>query len=754
MAIDDKILEKLATAIDKLVAALSGVDLAGATKGDDDPVKSKEKLIDLQGKELAAQEEKLKLLIEEKKIALEDYNLAIARGELDQEEIEAAKELLVEANLKLDKLQKETDLKKDQKKLNEDVLRLQKMVNKALDDSKAALTSINKEFKFIDKSLFSVVGLTERFLEGARETDKVIANLNKQGLAGVTTSLNDAQASVAEFGMSIADAGTLLVGLGSSNSTFRFETEETRKELLGTAAAFNKLGVDGAAFGELQATLSRNLNMNSKEVANLSDEFASLSLQTGKSVSSLVSDFNSAGDSILQFGSRATQVFMETQKTATRFGVSVNTVLGIFDKFDTVESAAETVGQLNAQFGTNIDQLQMLRAETPEERFNLLRESLEATGRSFSDLSRFEQKAMSQILGRDIGELQRVLGGGVELTEGQKGLKELADATMTIGDRIAAVYEQITTGLAEAGVFSTIAEAMTEAFAEGGPVDNFIKALMPGIISFGKAVSEAISKVISLMPVISAIGGFILEMFIAPIRGALNVFNGVFDIIKGIMTFDLSLIGQGLLKGFKGAFDLILYFFGGPILGKLAGKLIAKIGGMFSGMGSALLAGVKNAAMAVLRFVTYPTRWIISKIPGGDKILASFGAGVKEQATQKGKKISQQALDRAGGGTAVQTANLGAGAVSEAAGAEPALAKGGIIKPGTSAIVGDPLTPGVPRIERVTATSQGAMVQPMPNSGGGGGAQKANIVINIDGKKMGETIVDLIDGQYSAVLGG
>ena len=92
--------------------------------------------------------------------------------------------------------------------------------------------------------------------------------------------------------------------------------------------------------------------------------------------------------------------------------------------------------------------------------------------------------------------------------------------------------------------------------------------------------------------------------------------------------------------------------------------------------------------------------------------------------------------------------------LDKAAGVEPLMAKGGIIKPGTSAIVGDPITPGVPRIERVTATSQGAMVQPMPNSGGGGAAQKANIVINIDGRKMGETIVDLIDSQYSAVLGG
>ena len=80
-------------------------------------------------------------------------------------------------------------------------------------------------------------------------------------------------------------------------------------------------------------------------------------------------------------------------------------------------------------------------------------------------------------------------------------------------------------------------------------------------------------------------------------------------------------------------------------------------------------------------------------------------------------------------------------------------ARGGVIKPGASGIVGDPITPGVPNIERVTVTSQGAMVQPMAASGGGGGAQQATIVFNIDGNEMGKTVVDLLDGQYNTVLG-
>ena len=716
MAIDDQTIRNLITAIENLINSLNsgssapgGGPTTGGPGGGDtvEDIEKRERALAQLTKEL---EQQLTLKGE------------LAKAEEDQQEkIKDLKEAIKNAS-SARKRQLELELADEEKKLetieaqndayNEGRTLLQKV--------KGEVVKLQNDLGGTTKSLFSITGLMSDFLDGAKEVDKVIAKLNKQGLAGVTTSLNDAQASVARFGLGLEAAGELLVGLGGGTSTFRFESAESRKELLRTAAAFKQLGVDGSAFGELQATLARNLNMTSKEVTALADDFSTLSAQTGKSIASLVSDFNSAGDSILQFGSRATDVFIETQKTATRFGVSVNTVLGIFEKFDTIEGAVEAVGQLNAQFGMNLDQLQLLRAETPQERFDILKESIEATGKSFSDLSRLERKAMSQILGTDIGELQRVFGAGIELNAGQQGLQKLAETTKTIGERISAIYQQITTGLAEAGVFDKISKTMTDAFAEGGPVDNFVKQMLPSIISFGQAFASGIGFAITafkvLAPVIKFVGGIIHSLVIMPIKGLFNVVGGIADMFSGNIV-------EGLKRTAKGA--LQVFFSLGPIgriarglftifrgIGRFAGTLSSKIGDIFRRLGEG-----------------------IRRVPFIGRLFGGPGEMVK--AT-----VAVNALEATGTLDKVLPTE------------EKAFAKGGIIKPGTSGIVGDPLTPGVPRIERVTATSQGAMVQPMPNSGGGGAAQKANVVINIDGKKMGQTVVDLIDSEHHSVLGG
>jgi len=821
-----------------------------------------------------------------------------------------------------------------------------KTSEKMLGFLKKALQDTRKEMgQFIDATtdtnlsaqLFSFMGMFSKLkadiYQGVQDFDKAVADLNKEGLGNIVTSLGDAQVEFAQFGLGAKEAAGFLQGLGSSTSTFRFESEDAREEILKTAGAFNKLGVDGAAFGELQATLSRNLRMNSEQVADFGDRLAGLSKTTGKSVASLVSDFNQAGDGILQFGDKAADVFMDTQKIAAKFGISVSDVLDVFDKFDTVEGAADIVGRLNAQFGTQIDMLSLMRAETPEERFNMLRESLEATGRSFSDLSRLEQKAMADIMGKDIGFLDRMMGDGAVLTESQQALKDLAESAMSAGERAKAIFDKITARLQKDGVFEKIQKVITEIFAEGGPFEKFANMMLPIAV---RAVSYMVSGfkaflsiANTVVPIIGFIGGAIVSFVMTPVYGVINLFKGligilggVFDIIVGIFTFDFGRIVDGfkgifggLVKGVIGVFQLAITFFaparilgilaapfkmfGGFVLnmfkgvgsgvGSVFGKLLGPIKSVFGKIGD-FIGGFATKAKDSVKSVTAPFTKLkdgltsaltkakdfavgaftkikdtavgaftkakemtvgaftkakdmvvgafakvkdtiggavnfvkekfgavgaaiakpfvavanfiraklitpiqnflakvqnkirsvmnkIRKIPG-----ASFFFGPAETVAKAGAEAAKATV-RAGTATAVQTAQGvavqgvlnatgGNALIDKATGVESltstpgssvfgstpapeqALARGGIIKPGASGIVGDPITPGVPNIERVTVTSQGAMVQPMAASGGGtGGAQQATIVLNVDGNEMGKTVVDLLDGQYNTVLG-
>ena len=733
MAIDQQTIEKLTKAIDKLVAKLDAMGSQISQQEAGDAIN-----------EIADQQKKLNSLLEEERFlleaALEERTKAIEESRVlnteQQQEIENQKKKVAE----LEKQEERLSIIRD---ISEQIGEVAKQTTDAIKESVTQYSEFNAK-------AFTAFGLMGSIRDNARQVDDIISNLNKQGLSGVVDSFADAQMEFATFGMGMGEAATALTGLAESSTTFRFASAETRGEILQTAAAFGALGVSGQDFGKLQETLTRNFGQNTQQVASFADSLAGLSETTGKSVATLVNDFNAAGDSILQFGDRATQVFMDTQKIATRFGVEVSNVLGIFDKFDTVESAAETVGQLNAQFGTNLDQLQLLRAETPEERFDILRESLEATGRSFSDLSRFEQKAMSQILGQDIGVLQRVMGDPVVLSEGQKGLQELAETGMNIGKRIGAIFEKITTALGKAGVFDKINAALKSAFGEGGPVENFVDNYIPVMVSFGGVFADTFStvaKVASVIaPIFSFIGSVIMDTILLPFKGVLNVVNGIVEM------FTVDFFG-GLKKAALGVGQLLLAFFPiGKILGKLASffpTLAKSAGQFFSNVGKKISDFFGDMATKVSSKVGETITGVFKSIFNfvKDIIMAIPGLGFI------GKKIAGLIGSK---GTAMAASATGLTGAMESAAAtpEPTFATGGIIKPGTSGIVGDPRVPGVPNIERVTVTPQGAMVQPMASSGGGGGAQKANIVINIDGKKMGETIVDLIDGQYSAVLGG
>jgi len=976
MAADDKTIQNLTGAIERLIKAVEAGGESGNGDKDKTPKPGESVIADAIS---AAQAEAAKQFSEtieelnkrlEKKQTLEQ--MSVDNTKKTAEEFQAFLELLKEAEESGEEVSQEFLRQGKQLQLNLAAQKQQllydkeqaKLAQEEVDNAKKAQELFNKAgetaAKFKDhlvgaikaakgemddfitsttgvsglsKQLFSFTGMFSKLkgdiYQGVQDFDQAVADLNKQGLGNIVTSLGDAQVEFAQFGMGAKEAAGFLQGLGSSTSTFRFESEDARKEIIKTAGAFNKLGVDGAAFGELQATLSRNLKMNSDQVADFGDRLAGLSKTTGKSVASLVSDFNQAGDGILQFGDKAADVFMDTQKIAAKFGISVSDVLDVFDKFDTVEGAADIVGRLNAQFGTQIDMLSLMRAETPEERFNMLRESLEATGRSFSDLSRLEQKAMADIMGKDIGFLDRMMGDGAVLTESQQALKDLAESAMSVGERAKAIFDKIVAKLQKDGVFEKIQKVLTETFAEGGPFEKFANMMLPVAI---RAVSYMVSGfktflnvANAVLPVIGFIGRAFIDFVMTPVYGVINLFKGlvgilggVFDIIVGIFTFDFGRIVDGfkgifggLVKGVIGVFQLAITFFaparilaflgrpfmmfGGLVLnmfkgvgkgvGSVFGKLLGPIKSVFGkvtgfignfatkakdsvksvtapftklkdGLTSALtkakdfavgaftkikdtavgaftkakemtvgaftkakdmvvgaFAKVKDTIGGAVNFVKEKFGAVgaaiakpfvavgnfiraklitpiqnflakvqnkirsvmnkIRKIPG-----ASFFFGPAETVAKAGAEAAKATV-RAGTATAVQTAQGvavqgvlnatgGNALIDKATGVgsltspdfgstpapEQALARGGIIKPGASGIVGDPITPGVPNIERVTVTSQGAMVQPMAASGGGtGGAQQATIVLNVDGNEMGKTVVDLLDGQYNTVLG-
>jgi len=101
------------------------------------------------------------------------------------------------------------------------------------------------------------------------------------------------------------------------------------------------------------------------------------------------------------FGNIAPEVLSGISVYAKKLGIEIKGLLGVIDKFDNFESAAESVAQLNQAFGLNIDVLEQLKDQDPASRMERMRKAFFATGKSIETMTRQERALLAQQTGLD-----------------------------------------------------------------------------------------------------------------------------------------------------------------------------------------------------------------------------------------------------------------------------------------------------------------------------------------------------------------
>ena len=164
----------------------------------------------------------------------------------------------------------------------------------------------------------------------------------------------------------------------------------------------------------------------------------------------IVSDITKMTQNIDMFGFRSTDEFAKISARAHDLHVSISELQGVMGKFDTFESAAQTVGQLNSALGTNFDALELmtLKYEDPALMLEKLREGLMSTGQSFDEIPIGYKRMITQQLGITMEGLRGMLDGNVksldELAAAQEGAnKEFQDVGTTDDERQAFLDEKL-----------------------------------------------------------------------------------------------------------------------------------------------------------------------------------------------------------------------------------------------------------------------------------------------------------------------
>ncbi len=132
---------------------------------------------------------------------------------------------------------------------------------------------------------------------------------------------------------------------------------------------------------------------------------ANYSLQMGKSFDipqkMLAKDISKMIADVKNFGGVTQKEMTQTSVYFRKLGIEVDKVTSLMEKFDTFESTADSMAQLNQAFGATVNAFELMKAQSPAEKFDLLKKAMNATGKSTENMTYQEKKLLAQTTGLD-----------------------------------------------------------------------------------------------------------------------------------------------------------------------------------------------------------------------------------------------------------------------------------------------------------------------------------------------------------------
>jgi hypothetical protein len=227
-----------------------------------------------------------------------------------------------------------------------------------------------------------------------------VINLGMIGDTGL-----DAYQVLGTMSQRIESVSKVFQGLGGAVMLFSEEIKNSN----GAVIAFQR----GLGFTEEQLQGVATVAMLSgKSLVEVQTEIANQAIQLGetfgipkkligKDVAEMVNDIDT-------FGNMTVKQMAKTSVYAKKLGVDVKKMAGVFKAFNNFEDAAVGAAKLSQAFGMNIDVVKQLKAGSPAEVIEDLRQAFFAAGKDAANLNRHELALLAAQTGLDQETAKRV----------------------------------------------------------------------------------------------------------------------------------------------------------------------------------------------------------------------------------------------------------------------------------------------------------------------------------------------------------
>lgn len=388
-------------------------------------------------------------------------------------------------------------------------------------------------------------------------------------------------------------------GLTQSFTDFTEVDVSVRRDLTEGAAVLERFGVSSDVTGGSIDRFTKALGKTPNAALKSTKEMVKFARALGVGPNKLMGELNQNFEIFAEFGTKkGVDIFKKLQTAAKQTGIEFSKLTGIINKFDqSIEGTMEATGDLNFLLGGPfINSMELLEAEGPE-KFEILRNAIEASGKSFDDMGRRQKKAIADVLGTDIEAASRFFSGqagdidaATAAIEGQVGQmkdlgKEAAEnitlkekdqlaqeaqvATMqNFADAILAANQTILELKKAFAPVVTILGAV--ASAAGIAFDAFILLKVAGVTTFDAFAAGFKKMIVSAGPVMLGLAAVAAAVYLIYDNWdkVVEYVGKGFEFMKEVVYGTLDLIKSGIklyLKGISYMFEAALQVMASPL---------------------------------------------------------------------------------------------------------------------------------------------------------------------------------------------
>ena len=463
-----------------------------------------------------------KLILEARKeqgeVYKSDLELAEKAAELKKEELEIEKEIQSIAEGKSkgsdEQLKALADRLAEQRKQTEDLKKQEKIQKSIADHADNAFKRLTSAFyeetpetgmaaMFLDpeayfgrfgdniqKMLKNPMGITSGLISTITQQTMLLAQAQDQAVVsfrkntGATgefdNNIIDLEKSLFTAGVTSGEAAEAVQNLYVNVSDFTMMTEKEQKVLGETVAVLNELGVSAATSSKNIQFATKVLGMSAKQTGKLQRELFTFARELGVSVEQIAGDFATMGPQIAALGSKGVAAFKGLEAQAKSTGLQMQDLLNLTSKFDKFDTAAQSVGSLNALLGgPYLNTLELVAETDPSKRMEILKKRVDAAGLSFNNMDYYQRKALASAMGLNEAQLAMFMQGDLnKITPTTKSAEELI-----------AMENQT-------AQFNTIMEELSQTFRmlaiSFSPLITFFKFLLQGLQYFSAPISALV----------------------------------------------------------------------------------------------------------------------------------------------------------------------------------------------------------------------------------------------------------------------